>query len=498
MAARRKTFDPVADTTPFPPAVSNGTGKPAIDGQSPGHLHAVQFYEEPEALFTSVSRFLSDGLEAGDSLIVIATAAHRDGIMRRLDRHAVTRAIEAEQVILLDAHETLALFMVDDNIDADRFRNTLEALVERHRRGAPDIGIRAFGEMVDVLWRAGNSTAALRLEELWSEASRRHSFQLLCAYGNFFGEQPASSGFAEVCASHTHVLPLDDGPPLSEREISLEQRIRALETELHHRKRLEVALRVALRDRSRVEAELRASIHREREARAKAEENDHFKEQFLGMLGHDLRNPLNTVLTTTRLMVMRAELTTESTKRLERVITSGVRMQRMIEQILDVTCDRLDDGIPVVREPQQDIAAIATAVVEDARVAHPSRRIDLLVDGRCHATVDRERIEQVLKTLIGNALTHGAGDRPVRVMVAALEHRASIEVHNHGSPIDEEDRALLFDPFRRTRKTKGPSEGLGLGLYISKCIVIAHGGRIEVDSSVESGTRFRVTLPRDP
>ncbi|MCW5835294.1 MAG: HAMP domain-containing histidine kinase, partial [Labilithrix sp.] len=279
---------------------------------------------------------------------------------------------------------------------------------------------------------------------------------------------------------------------------ALEDRMRSLETELRHRRGLEVALREALRERGRVEAELRESVSRERAARATAEENDRFKEQFLAILGHDLRNPLNTILTTARLMILRGELAQESARRLERVITSGVRMQRMIEQILDVTCDRLSGGVPIAREPAQDVAAVVSKVIEDALQTHPTARVEQQVDGPCTAAVDSERLGQVLRTLVGNAIVHGASDSPVRVRIVARADAVRIEVHNGGPPIDPADRALLFEPFKRSRKSKGPSEGLGLGLYIAERIVRAHDGALEVESSAEGGTLFRITLPRFP
>src|SRR6202044_3440064 len=111
------------------------------------------------------------------------------------------------------------------------------------------------------------------------------------------------------------------------REVSLlQQRVRSLEAEIAHRKELEETLRDALRERTKIEEDLRATVTREQTARVRAEASDSFKEVFLGILGHDLRNPLNTVLTTARMMTMRNELPPESTKRLTRIITSGVRM----------------------------------------------------------------------------------------------------------------------------------------------------------------------------
>lgn len=483
----------------LPSASRDGSGTVKLLSEAAHLAHAVHFYEEPSILFENVAKFLAAGLDAGDRVIAIATPAHREGITRCLGAASVAHGLASRQLTLLDAHETLSAFMVHDEVDPDRFRAVLEGVLEPLRADAPNARIRTFGEMVDVLWKDGNSNAALRLEELWNEAAREHSFTLLCAYvmGNFYGETNAP-GFTEVCARHTHVLSTEMIGSASlprTREGALEEHIRSLETELHHRKGLEVALREALRDRSRVEAELRESVARERSARARAEANDRFKEQFLAVLGHDLRNPLNTILTTTRLMVMRAELSQESNRRLDRVISSGVRMQRMIEQILDVTSDRLSDGIPIVREPAQDVAGLAAKVVAEVRLAHPTRHLELLVDGACIAAIDPERIEQVLRTLVANAVAHGA-ESPVRVSVAASERTVRIEVHNGGLPIDAAQRALLFDPFKRDRKTKGRSEGLGLGLYIAERIVQAHDGTLELQSSIESGTRFRVALPR--
>lgn len=241
----------------------------------------------------------------------------------------------------------------------------------------------------------------------------------------------------------------------------------------------------------RLESELDA----ERTARAQAEENDRFKHEFLGILSHDLRNPLNTVLTTARLLLMRKDLPEEVMKRIDRLIVSGVRMQRMIEQVLDVTGERMGEGVFMNAEPDQDVAAIVERVVDDARLAYPTRRLDALLDGGCSASVDRGRIEQVVRCLVNNALNHGAVDRPVRVAVLARERAVLIEVQNEGIPIDEVVQKEIFEPFRRGR-AQGPSEGLGLGLHISKRIVRAHHGDLELESSLERGTRFRVRLPR--
>jgi signal transduction histidine kinase len=367
--------------------------------------------------------------------------------------------------------------------------------------------LRAFGEMVDVLWRAGNPRAAIRLEELWADLVRGQQIALLCGYAAANFREPGDSNcFSAVCATHTHVMPTEGFSQLADsqqrlREISvLQQRARALEGEVRQRKAIESALREVLERRAQVEAELRASLEREQEARLQAQANDAFKEVFMGILGHDLRNPLNTILTTARLMTLRGELLPESQKRIDRVITSGVRMQRMIEQILDMARDRLTSGIAISRTAARDLVPLVGKIVEETRLAHPERRIELRSEGRCLASVDADRFEQVVSNLLGNAATHGDPARPIVVRVARVEGadseaQVTFSVRNYGTPIDSSFLPLLFDPFRRQRKPEGRSAGLGLGLYISERIVRAHGGTIRVESSEKEGTLFETVIP---
>lgn len=466
------------------------------------HTHVVQFYEDETFLFETVGRFLAAGLLAGERLLVIAEKHHGDAFRHRLVGLDAQGAIDGGRLLFADANETLAKLMVDGMPDAARFRDVLARLLASLGGDGEDPApVRAYGEMVDVLWREGNAKAALRLEELWNDARNEHQFSLLCAYsmGHFYKEGDAGH-FQDVCRSHTHVMPAESFAQLDEshaqlREIAvLQQRARSLEHEIQHRKDLERALRAAVEDGRRSEDALRASLKREKEARANAEASDAFKEVFLGMLGHDLRNPLNTVLTTARLMAIRGELPAESQKRVCRIISSGERMQRMIEQILDVTRARLASGITVEPLPQ-NVVPIVARIVDEIAAAHPHRVIDLLTDGPCSANVDADRFEQVVSNLLSNAVVHGDPGTTIRVEISTRETVISVAVHNHGVPIPPSVVPLLFNPFAR-EKPESRSHGLGLGLYISERIVDAHGGTIEVESSAAGGTRFDVMLPR--
>jgi signal transduction histidine kinase len=170
-------------------------------------------------------------------------------------------------------------------------------------------------------------------------------------------------------------------------------------------------------------------------------------------------------------------------------------MQRMIEQLLDLTGARLAGGIVITRS-KQDLVPRISKIVDEVRAAHPGTAIEFCPEGHCEVLVDGDRLEQVASNLLGNAVKHGDPAKPIRVEVAVRGNVASVSVHNYGAPIDPAFMPMLFDPFRRGDKPGGRADGLGLGLYISERIVAAHGGKIEVESSQRTGTRFEAIFPR--
>jgi PAS domain S-box-containing protein len=227
--------------------------------------------------------------------------------------------------------------------------------------------------------------------------------------------------------------------------------------------------------------------------------NDDFRETFLGILGHDLRNPLNTILMTAHLLEVHKDTSRESRKIVERVMRSGVRMRRMIEQLLDLTRARLTAGIPItIPAGEVDVSALVVRIVDEVRAAHPQTNIKVNVEGVCTARIDFDRIEQVVSNLLENAVTHGDREKGIRVEVTSQPDAIAMTVHNHGAPIDPTFLPQLFSPFARGERARGSSAGLGLGLYVSERIVAAHGGRLSVHSTLETGTQFEVVLPKQP
>jgi hypothetical protein len=174
-----------------------------LPGQS-GH-HGAQFYTDAQKLCVSVADFLGDGIAAGQPIVVIATPEHRDAILDELKSRPfdIDGLVRRGSLTLLDASATLDLFMLDGKPDAERFSRAIGAVIDHACRGRNECVVRAYGEMVEVLWRAGNCDGAVRLEVLWNELATRYSFSLLCGYAmsHFYKE---TSRIQDVCDQHTH------------------------------------------------------------------------------------------------------------------------------------------------------------------------------------------------------------------------------------------------------------------------------------------------------
>ena len=185
-----------------------------MDNSSPihKHHHAVQFYENDNSLFTTVAGFLSQGLIEEHPAVIIATAAHTGAILEQLSGRMidVDKARGLGELVVLDAHQTLASFMVGDRPDAVRFEASIGRVISDLLKGRSNRTlVRAYGEMVDVLWKEGREDAAIQLELLWNGLAGRYGFALLCGYamGNFFKQ---TDRLEEICRHHTHVVPAPD------------------------------------------------------------------------------------------------------------------------------------------------------------------------------------------------------------------------------------------------------------------------------------------------
>lgn len=241
----------------------------------------------------------------------------------------------------------------------------------------------------------------------------------------------------------------------------------------------------------RSDHELRGSEARREGLIEERERDIELLEMFMGMLSHDLRNPLSAIRTSAeQLRVAGVERLANPTNR---ILSSADRMTRMVEQLLDLTRIRLAGGIPIERK-RVDLARICRRVIDELKAAKAEASFHLEVTDDVTGEWDGDRLLQVLSNLVANAAQHAREPRVVTLRVVGMESVVELTIHNRGT-IPQEILATLFQPYRRA-PVSGKREGLGLGLFITKHIIDAHGGSIEVDSSEPEGTTFTVRLPR--
>jgi PAS domain S-box-containing protein len=236
-------------------------------------------------------------------------------------------------------------------------------------------------------------------------------------------------------------------------------------------------------------------ITQQKDVEAELRRSGELRERLIGVVGHDLRNPLSAIDASALLLQRQQGLDARAQRTVERIRSSAARMARMIGDILDFARSSNGGVLPVHREPV-DLHAICRAVLDEFQVAHAQRRFELETHGEGTGAWDADRLTQVVSNLVGNALQHGREDSPVRVGVREAGHQVRLSVHNEGEPIPAALRETLFQPFRHGASGKAASRSVGLGLYIVRQVALAHGGEVEVRSEPDEGTTFTVTLPR--
>ncbi len=218
------------------------------------------------------------------------------------------------------------------------------------------------------------------------------------------------------------------------------------------------------------------------------------REQFIAVLGHDLRNPIAAV--DAGLNRLLREGWTERTPMVLKLMKSSVsRMSGLVDNIMDLARARLGGGI-VLDTSEGDLSATLRQVIDEIRSAYPERTIDVALEFAAPVVADHLRLAQMFSNLVSNAVTHGAEQKPITILGKATEKRIEISIGNGGEPISEDKIGKLFQPFQRGEAKPG-IQGLGLGLYIASQIAAAHGGNIEVRSD-ETETRFTVGIPVGP
>jgi signal transduction histidine kinase len=464
----------------------------AIRLEAPRSRHVAQFYEGEDFLIDALERFVRDGLDSGDGIMVVATRSHLDTLAARLDGAGSLReALDGGRAMLLDAGDTLSEILVDGAPDAARFDHVVGRRIAGCARACESVipratrppRIRAFGEMVDVLCRDGKHRAAVRLEEMWNRAADAHDLSIFCGYAMAgFACHDGSSRFGEVCAQHDLVIPAETSARVAAPD-ALARELALLQQQVH-------ALRAEAKKHAEVELSLRHAVLR-------AEHTSRVRDALLAAVSQELRRPLKAIVSWSSLL--RSAQPVDAAEAAEAIELSAHAQYQLLDDLTDAS--RVVGGTLRLRPGPVDFAFVLRAAVEAVSHAAMTKDITLEVSiesDPCLGHADAHRLEQVFANLLSNAIqfTHEGG----RVSVELARHDDSIEfaVRDDGRGIPASALPHVFDRLRQVgEKATVRSDGLQLGLAVAKHLVELHGGAIDADSpGPGKGSTFTVRLPR--
>ena len=230
-----------------------------------------------------------------------------------------------------------------------------------------------------------------------------------------------------------------------------------------------------------------------------AREIERARDLFLGVLSHDLRNPLGAIMMSATVMMTAEGPDWPQQRTAARILNAGTRMDGLIGDLVDFTRNRLGSGIPIVRA-EMDLETLCRQTVDEITAFHPRSVVNFKASGDLHGRWDSGRLGQAVSNLCGNAFQYGSENAPIDVAVRGEADHVVVTVHNTGNPIPPDRLQDIFNPFKQldpgSTKPKD-ARSIGLGLYIVEAIVTAHDGTIDVESN-ERGTTFTLSLPRTP
>lgn len=406
-----------------------------IEASSDVHDHLLTFYERDDSLIASVVDLLGPARSSGHPTVVIATRQHLAAIEDALPEDAGSTSVA------LEAKETVERLMVDGELDAEAVERVIGGILDDLTGGGGTPHV--FGEMVAVLWERGEAGAAIELEDLWNRLARTRKFVLLCGYPviAFEEEDEEHAGaLRTVREKHSSVIPSDSHPRLLSAD-------------------------------------------------------DGHVAEFVAMVVHDIRTPA--LIASGYLDLLRDswdELEPEEVRELLGVATENLdRIQRLVDDVLTVS--RIDRGEFSVAVRPVDLARVVERTVRQMRERHgPDIVFESPSDAR--ALADEDRQVQIVANLLSNAIKFSRDDGTVRVTIEAGDEHLVVSVADDGIGIPADERQLLFRPFSRLDdEQRSPDHGTGLGLYITKALVEAQGGRIWVDSEPGEGSTFSYTVP---
>jgi signal transduction histidine kinase/ActR/RegA family two-component response regulator len=456
--------------------------------------HFVQFYEADGFLLNSLRGFIGNAINSGDAALVVATQAHREGLDELLIANGfdVANAKASGQFVSLDAAEVLSKFMVDGSPQPDRFNEVVGGIIASVSDGRRRV--RAFGEMVALLWANGEHQAAIRLEEMWNDLQQAHTFSLFCAYPmNGLGGHQFTEPHSGVCTAHSRVIPAESYAGLDDQD----ERLRAI-AKLQQKA---ASLEAEVQERLRTEEKLKLALVGEQMARAEAETANRMKDEFLATVSHEIRTPLNAIIGWSHLLRSGSLDKTTTARAIETIDRNAKSQAQLIEDILDVS--RMITGKLHLNNEPVDIASVINAAIDSVQLAIDSKELHLEVTldpSARHTVGDASRLQQIVWNLLANAIKFTPAGGRIEIKVERAASNLRLRVTDSGQGIGESFLPFIFDRFRQADGTTTRQHGgLGLGLAIVRHLVDLHGGRITAESpGLGRGATFTVQLPLAP
>jgi signal transduction histidine kinase len=467
--------------TVVPPCDGTAPELIAYWGDPGHHAHTVQFYGEDTSLLEDLSHFIGTALVAGDSAVVIATKSHRDELTLLLQSRGfdMTKAIQQDRYIALDAAETMGKFMVDGWPDAGLVTEVVGRILAQLTTSA--IGktphVAAFGEMVALLWAQGNGDGALRLEQLWNNLTRIYPISLRCAYPmSGFERENHGDSLLKICGEHSHVIPVESYTALSSEEqrlrgiTQLQQKAQALETEMAERKQVEEALR-------RTQAELESLVEQRTSAlRQLSSRLLSLQDSERRRIARELHDSLGQYLVGLKLNV---DMLRQSPGRQELWAAAEELMQQCMSEVRTLSY--------LLHPPTMDAAGFASAARWYVEGFSQRSGVKVTLDVPDDLGRLPDEVELALFRVLQEALTNvhrHSGASAASVLIRADAEQVILEVRDNGSGISGQ----LLAQFRDT------GAGMGVGLAGIRERAWELGGTLKVESGA-SGTLVRVTIP---
>jgi signal transduction histidine kinase len=461
----------------------------SLDWSGGSHVgHSVQFYEDDDFLLSSLLRTLSTAFRSGETCIVIATADHLGQLQALANDSDVDLQVAAAvgQYIPLDAAETLATFMVNGSPDWQAFETMLGGvLAAAARRQAP---IRAYGEMVALLWQQGKHAAALRLERFWNELANAYHFTLHCAYPlRDFNQHAHSNLFVAITGEHDRALPTESyvtrnlsDPGL--RHISiLQQKAAALQYETAERIKAQQALQASLTRQQHL-SEINAAM-----------------DEFISIASHQLRTPATAVKQYLGILLEGYDgpLTESQREKLKRAYDINERQLKTLADLLLVA--KVDAGkVHLLTEDCNVADLLQEIIAEHADAARQrSQPITLKAPPDIMVRADQRYLRMAIDNLIDNARKYSPEGQPIAVTAGKSKGQVFIQVRDKGIGISKQDQGKLWQKFARIENEQSAHiTGTGLGLYWAQKIITLQGGHMALTSpGPRLGSTFTIYLP---